>query len=147
MINGFVHLHSTLRYLVLVIIFVVLLKSFIGWITKRTFEQIDNKMSLYMMIFTHIQLVLGLVLLFIGGRVSFASGFMKVPELRFWAIEHPLAMLLAITAFTLARVRSKRAESDEAKFKQLFIFTLIGVVLVCSAIPSFRGFSEFVSLF
>jgi hypothetical protein len=50
-------------------------------------------------------------------------------------MEHSTMMIIAIVFITLARILSKKATTDEAKFKKLFTFSLIALILIIVAIP------------
>ncbi len=120
--------HSGLRYLVLLFLLVVIVKSVIGWTGKKPFAKIDNTLSLVLLIVTHLQLVAGLVLYFVSPKVS-VDGAMSDP-FRYFTVEHASAMILAVGLITGARSASKKAVEDERKFKILTIFNLIALAVI-----------------
>ncbi len=132
MYTGLVHTHSLLRYFVLIALIVVIVKALIGLMTKRPFGKWDNKFSLYLLIFTHLQLVIGLVLYFVSDKVQFGSETMKNAGLRYWAVEHITAMLVAVVLITVARISMKRLPIDAAKHRRLFIFNSAALLLFIS---------------
>ena len=71
MYNILLHLHSVNRWIVLILIVLALFKAFSGWFGKKEFTASDKKSALFALIFTHIQLILGLGLYFISPLVSF----------------------------------------------------------------------------
>jgi hypothetical protein len=78
--------------------------------------------------------------LFFGdfARAAWATGVgnvMKTPELRLALVEHPLTMIIGVALITIGFSRSKRAETDKAKNRNILIFFLIGLVLMLSRIP------------
>ncbi|HEY9116928.1 MAG TPA: cytochrome B [Roseivirga sp.] len=134
MYNGLVHAHSGLRWVVLILLLVAIFNAFSKkkagvWTAK------DKKITLFTMIFTHLQLVLGLVLYFISEKVQFVEGFMKNPVYRFYAVEHISLMLIAIALITIGYSKSKRAETDAKKFGAVATFYLIGLILILISIP------------
>lgn len=139
MYNGLLHAHSGLRYVVLLLLIVAIFNAFSkkkasAWTPK------DKKISLFAMIFTHIQLLIGLVLYFISPKVSFEEGFMQNDVLRFYAVEHVTLMLVALTLITIGYSKAKKANSDPKKFGAIATFYLIGLLLILYAIPwPFRG--------
>jgi cytochrome bd-type quinol oxidase subunit 2 len=147
MYTGLIHTHSSLRYLVLVILLTVIIKSFMGWQGKKPFSSADNKLSLVLLILTHIQLVIGLVLYFVSDKVQFNSETMSTAGLRYWAVEHISLMLIAIVLITLARTTSKRLTEATAKHKRLFVLNTLALAIILLAIyMSGRGFFSLPSI-
>lgn len=126
-------IHSFLRWVVLLLLLTVIIKSLQGLISKRSFSNSDNKISLYLMISAHTQLVVGILLLFVSPFVKF--GNMTDEEVRFFTVEHSSMMIIAIAFITIARISSKKAATDAAKFRRLFIYCLIALIIIFIAIP------------
>jgi hypothetical protein len=126
-------IHSLLRWVVLLLLLAAIFKSLNGLISRRSFSDSDNKISLFLMISAHTQLLVGILLYFVSPFVQF--GNMKDNEIRFFTIEHTTMMLIAIVFITLARILSKKAKNDTAKFRRLFIFCLIALLIILMAIP------------
>jgi membrane protein DedA with SNARE-associated domain len=100
-------------------------------------------MNRFAMTFTHLQLLLGLILYFISPKVVFAASSMKDAFLRFFLVEHIGLMLVAVALITIGFVRSQRAEQPSAKYKSLIIFYSIALVIILAAIPwPFRGLAS-----
>lgn len=136
--------HSTLRYFILVFLLILLYRSFQGWQKKGEFTATDNKVSLWLFILTHSQLLLGLILYFVSPLVIFDGASMKNAMARYWLVEHVTIMLIAIVLITMARVTAKKMTDAVAKHKRLFIFNLIALILFIMAIAmSGRGFFSF----
>ncbi len=124
------HAHSGLRWLVVLFLVIAILKSFAGWFGKKEFTKSDNLIALLLLSFTHLQLIVGAVMYFISPKVIGMGDAMKDGVLRFWALEHGLMMLIAISLITIGRVKSKKATENEAKFKKGAIFYTIAFVLI-----------------
>jgi low temperature requirement protein LtrA len=138
--TGLLHLHSTLRYLILIALIVVIVKSLIGWLGKKQYTNLDNRLGLYLFIFTHMQLLIGLVLYFVSDVVQFNEGTMKNKDLRYWAVEHLAIMLVSVVLITMARITSKKMATDEAKHRRMVVFNGAALVLILLAIAmSGRG--------
>jgi FlaA1/EpsC-like NDP-sugar epimerase len=140
--TALLHTHSALRYLILAGLLVIVIRSLVGWMNKKPYTGFDNKASLYLFIFTHIQLLIGLVQYFVTSNVvQFNEGTMKNKELRYWAVEHITIMLIAVVLITVARVSAKKMTTDEAKHKRMFVFNALALLLILVAIAmSGRGF-------
>lgn len=136
--------HSTLRYFILVFLLILLFRSFQGWQKKSEFTSTDNKVSLWLFILTHSQLLIGLILYFISPLVIFDGASMKNSVARYWLVEHISMMLIAVVLITLARTTSKKMTDGVAKHKRVFIFNLIALIIILGAIAmSGRGFFSF----
>jgi uncharacterized membrane protein len=140
MLNGIVHAHSGLRWVVLALLIYVIYASFVKWQGKKPYTESDRKAALYAMLSVHIQLLLGLFLYFAGSKVDFGADFMKDPIYRFFMVEHLSLMLIAIVLVTLGYTRSKKAVAASAKFKTTFWYYVVALLLILLGIPwPFRG--------
>jgi uncharacterized membrane protein len=140
MLSGLLQFHSGLRYLVLLTLIIVIIKSLTGWLGKKPYNRIDDKLGLYLFMLTHTQLLLGIFLYFMSDVVQFNEATMSNKELRYWAVEHVSMMLIAIVLITMARITSKKLTEAEAKHKRMFVFNTIALVLIVLAIAmSGRG--------
>jgi len=137
--TGFLHLHNLLRYFVVVLLILAVVKSFIGWFGKKEYTAGDNKISLFLLISAHLQLVIGLALYFLKGwNKQFEAGMaevMKNETIRFWAVEHISSMIIGIAIITLGRIMAKKATTDSTKFRRQAVYFLLAMVLIFSAIP------------
>lgn len=135
-------IHSFLRYIVLLLLVIVIFKSLMGWLGKKPFLKIDEKLALFLLISAHIQLLLGLVLYYFSPFVNYSQ--MKDKLYRYWSVEHITMMVIAIILITIAKSSLKRISGDEAKFKRLFIFNTIALIIIVAAIVmSGRGLLNF----
>lgn len=132
--TGFEHLHSLLRWVMLILLILTVSKAVIGG-SKRFFEK-DRKMTLFVMILAHIQLLLGLALYFMRGKQVMLSNIGELSAFgRFTALEHPVGMILAIILITLGYGKVKRAESDAAKTKAVKVFFGLALIIILVSIP------------
>lgn len=102
------------------------------------FGNMEDKTTLLVLILSHIQLLIGLTLLFMGPMAdNFADmgAVMKNSYLRMMTVEHPLTMIIGVALITIGRVKIKKKEDDGAKFKTIIIFYSIALVLFLSRIP------------
>lgn len=134
MYTGLLHSHSFLRYAVLILLFIVIVTSLLGWTGKKNYSATDNKLSLSLFIATHLQLLIGLVLYSQSKWVQFGKLAMKIKEVRYWTIEHATIMLVAIVLITMARVTAKKMSSGDAKHKRMFIFNSLALVIILAGI-------------
>lgn len=134
-------LRST-HYFLMIILLVFLLFT-IGKFTfkkmgKEPFGVMEDKTTLIVLILSHIQLLLGLTLLFVGPMSqNFADmgAAMKNAHIRMMLIEHPLTMIIGVIMITIGRIRWKSRKTDSDKFKTVIIFFSIALVLFLARIP------------
>jgi len=136
-----VTLHSLNRFILLILLLVVIIKSLMGWLNKSPFEKADDKLSLFLFISTHTQLLLGLILFLVSPAVIFSGASMKDSVARYWLVEHSTGMLIAIVLISMARIQSKKLADSSAKFKKLFSFNIAALIIIITIISmSHRGF-------
>ncbi len=133
MLTGLLHTHNLLRYLILLLILISLVKSFSGWFGKKQYLPGDKKIALFTLIAAHLQLVLGLTIYFMKEWHT-QLGNMGNPA-RFWSLEHLSMMIVAIALITIGYSSSKKAATDEAKHKRVAIFYLLALIVIFLAIP------------
>ncbi len=134
------NLHSYFAYIVLAILVLAVFNAFTGWFGKRDFTMHkDLRVSLFALILSHIQLVVGLIVYFTS-----ANGFKAIQTLgmgglnsaaRLLAVEHPFTNIIAIALITIGWSRHKRFVESDKKFKSIAIFYGLGLVLILSRIP------------
>ena len=127
-----VHSHSGLRWLVLGLLIYAIYNAATN---KTSYEKRDKMINLFAMISLHIQLLLGLILYYTSGNVSFESGWMKNAVTRFYGMVHLLGMLLAIIVVTVGRKMAEKQEEPEQKNKKILVWYTIGLVLILASIP------------
>jgi hypothetical protein len=136
-----VYLHNILRWIILILLLASIIKSFSGWQGKKTFTAGDAKLWLFTMISAHITLLLGLYQVLFGrfGIVTTTlpagTNVMKDTFYRFFWVEHPVSMIIAIVLITLGRKSAKMNVSDTVKFRRAFWFFFIALLLILAAIP------------
>ncbi len=139
--TGLLHLHNLLRWIILVLLIVSIYKSYTGWKGGKPFSAGDKKVWLFTMIVSHITLLLGLYQWLLGryGIFSYVRpegiSMMKDPYLRFFQMEHPVSMVLAIVMVTLGHGMAKKNVDDNTKYKKAFRYFLLALVLILVAVP------------
>jgi hypothetical protein len=128
-------LHSYNRYLILAALLFVLFRAFSGWLGRRPYEKMDNTASLALVSLAHLQLLIGLVMWGFTSswtQTAFANmGLaMKNPNQRYWAVEHLIAMLIAIVLIQLGRTFSKKTPDQTAKHRKTAIYTAIAALII-----------------
>ena len=100
MYSFLLHLHSILRWVVLLLLLVAIFNSLVAG--SRPFIRTDARTGSILVIFADIMLLIGLVLWYFGPRgyklieSMGMTAVMKDPYARFFAVEHLAGMLVAI---------------------------------------------------
>jgi hypothetical protein len=131
-------LHSYWTLLVFLITISVIINLSFSIIIKKTFKTFDLRLSLYALIFNHIQLIIGLILYFISPKFSWwSNGFKSVIhniEHRLYLIEQPIANLLGVLILTLGWSLHKKSSESSKKFLRVGVFYLLGFISISSKI-------------
>ena len=136
MYTAFKHLHSGLRYVVLLLLILAIITAISGVVGKKTYTEGNRKLNLFTLISAHIQLLVGLGLYTMSTMVSFSDmgTVMKTANLRYWTVEHVVMMVLAIVLITIGHSKSKKAVDPIAKHKSIAVFYTIALILIIGAI-------------
>lgn len=132
--------HSYLAYIVLAVLFLAVANALIGLMGNKVFNlQKDFRLSLFALIFAHIQLLVGLVLFFVSQNglkaiQTLGMGGLNAPS-RLLAVEHPFINIIAIILITIGWSRHKKFMEGNKKFRSIAIFYGLGLVLILSRIP------------
>ncbi len=141
MYDTILFMHSYWAYLTLLIIVLAALNALKGFFSKGEFKHTDHRISLFSLIVTHIQIILGLFLFIfspnaMGAIKSTGMGaVMKDSLLRFSTVEHPLIMIIVVVLITIGYSKHKKKDNSTAKFKSIAIYYGIALLLILSRIP------------
>lgn len=138
--NILTSVHSVLAYIVLIVLILAFLNAVSGWLSKRDFKMSkDLRISLFALILSHTQLLLGLIVYFISSNGLNAITSIGIGNLnsaaRLLALEHPTTNIIAIVLITIGWSKHKRKDASEAKFKTLSLYYGLGLLLILSRIP------------
>ena len=140
MYTGLLHSHNGLRWLVLLVFLISLILAFSGWIGKRDWKKADNISGLLLVVFMDLQFLVGIILYVFVSPITKAAfnnfgAAMKNADLRFYAVEHILMMLIALVLVHIGRAKSKKDILTWQKHRVAAIFYGISLILILLAIP------------
>jgi hypothetical protein len=127
--------HSGWAYIALLLLVVAVLIAAVGFFTKKEFAAGNRKIALFALIGAHVQLLVGLILYFKSPLGFVMLGEMKDKAIRLTSLEHPLINIIAIILITIGWSKHKRGLDSHAKFKSIFVFYSLGLLLILSRIP------------
>lgn len=139
MYNGLLHLHSVLRWVILILLLVALFRSFAD--RNKAFSAGHKKTALFTMIAADIMFLIGIYQWIVGpwGLKSIQdngmSNVMKNASLRFFAVEHFLGMLIAISLIHVGYNYTKKNVPDETKHKRIILFFGLALLIILISIP------------
>jgi hypothetical protein len=128
-----------MRWIVLVSLVFAVYRSYSGLRSKRSYSKLDDRTRHITATSGHIQLILGLWLYFISPVVDyFLQNFKEgvhMREIRFFGMEHITMMIIAILLLTIGSIKVKRKTSDREKFKTMFGWYAIALLIIFLSIP------------
>ena len=137
--KGLLHLHSFLRWVILILLLVAIYKSFTD--RNKAYAAGHKKTGMFLMICADIMLLLGLYQWFTGpwGLKSIQTNgmgvVMKNSVLRFFAIEHLIGMLIAIVLIHIGYSYAKKNIPDSVKHKRTIVFFGLALLVILISIP------------
>ncbi|MFC5194025.1 hypothetical protein ACFPH8_01665 [Bizionia hallyeonensis] len=140
MYNTIKMLHSGWAYVVLLILVVATLNALVKAMAGKEYSAKDFRMSLFTLIVSHIQLLIGIVFYFAADYISIISemgmgAVMKDSTLRSNIVEHPLTMIIAVALITIGYSKHKKKLTSKAKFRMIAVFYTIALILILAKIP------------
>ena len=134
------NIHSYWAYLVLLVLILCIFNAINGKISGKDFESRDLRLSLFGLIFSHLQLLIGLILYFVSPWFDQWSnlgmgGVMKDAQTRLFLVEHPFTNILAIALITIGWSVHKQQSDPSKKFLRIALLYGLGLLLLMSRIP------------
>ncbi|MCW1968706.1 MAG: hypothetical protein KIH69_011400 [Anaerolineae bacterium] len=142
-------LHSYTRWLVLIAMIYALFRAWRGLIGKREWHSLDDFANRCFAGLISLQFILGVVLFLLPNGLAYAarqaaaqnfSAAMKVYDLRFFGMEHPLQMVIALAIVHLGYARARKAQASASQFRWAAICFTIAAILILIAVPWWRPF-------
>ena len=129
------NVHSYLAYVVLLVLFLAVANAITGLAGNRMFTlHKDFRLSLFALILSHLQLILGLIVFFVSTSGFKALQIVGIGGLnapaRLLAVEHPFINIVAIILITIGWSRHKKFLEGKKKFKSIALFYGLGLLLI-----------------
>lgn len=135
--------HNILRWIVLFLMILALVRAFWGWFGKRDWTSTDRRVGIFYSVSLDIQLLLGLIL-YIGLSPLTRSAFsdfgaaLSNTGLRFFVFEHVLMMVLAVIFAHVGVATAKRAVEPVLKHRRSAIWFSLSLIAILLGMPWFR---------
>lgn len=141
--NGYVialWLHSCVRWALLVALVVVVAASWLGLRKQDAWTQRQERWLRALVGLSELQFAIGVLLYLVWS--PFAAAFMQSPgttmkehTIRFFGLEHPTMMIIAVALLHVGRARSKKMSERRDKHRAVFRWTLAALLVVLTSIP------------
>jgi len=147
MATGLLHIHSALRWVVLILMIATIADSAIRMYRpfkeserKLALFESERKLALFALISLHTQFLIGILLYFFSPKMQHifsnrGEDIMGDSTLRFLVVEHPIMMLIAVILVTVGYSRAKRQSEHWAKHRMTFFYYLAALILILLSIP------------
>lgn len=135
----FLSLHNVFRWVVLVMGVLLVVRSILGWLKKRDYQERDKKLTIIFSGVYDLQILLGIILFFTKGwggvLMNAPAEVMKTAALRFFAVEHWTLMIVAAVLIHIGSAQVKKATESIKKYKRATIWFTIALLLTLASIP------------
>jgi hypothetical protein len=135
--------HNILRWVVLFLLILSLVRAFWGWFGKRDWTSTDSRVGTSYSVALDTQLLLGLILYFVLSpitRIAFSDfgAALANTDLRFFVFEHVLMMILAVILAHVGVATAKRAAEPIIKHRRAVIWFSLSLIAILLGMPWFR---------
>ena len=133
-------LYSYWSYLVLLVLIYAISNALIRKIKGNDFNSKDLRLSLFGLIFSHFQLLIGVILYFVSPWFSNWSklgirNVLKNSQIRLNLVEYPFTNIIAIILITIGWSLHKKQSEPGKKFLRIILFYSLGLLLLICRIP------------
>lgn len=133
-------LHSWVRWAVVVLVLISLASALSGWLGRADWTPGDQRLRKLTVGVVDLQVLLGLTLYFVLSPLTPRSlhalrAAMPNPVLRFYGLEHGVAMLLAVAVIHVASVRSQKGATPTERHRRWAIGLLVALLIIGASIP------------
>lgn len=131
--------HSGMRWIALLLLLFAIVNALRSKSSGNYLKK-DKMVNLFAMITLHIQLLIGIGLMFISPKVAYGEGWMSSDVaggmFRFYGLEHILVMICAIAVITMGRSKAeKKLKGSRDKHHKIMVSYTIGLILILVSIP------------
>jgi len=137
--------HNVVRWIVVILGLVAVIRALWGLFGKKEWTTTDRKIGVFFTSAIDVQLLLGVILYFVfsnwGLKAILEKGMsfvMAESQYRFFAFEHAFYMILAVVLAHLGSMLPKKVEASPAKFKRAALWFSLSFLIILIAIPWWR---------
>ena len=132
-------LHSFVRWILVIVAVVAVVRAFAGWLGKKEWTVLDSRLGVLLSSSADVQMLLGLILYIFLSPLTQAAfkdfgAAMSDPVLRYWGVEHIVMLAAAVVLIHVGQAMARRAEAA-LKYKWAAIFFGLAMLAMLVAIP------------
>ena len=137
-----VDVHNIVRWAVVVLGLIAVVRAFWGWLGKREWTEAERKIGIFFTSAVDVQLLLGVILYFgfsnwalkaiLDKGMAFVMG---EAQYRFFAIEHAFLMLLGVVFAHLGSMLPKKADESASKYKRAALWFTLALLVILAGVP------------
>jgi hypothetical protein len=132
--------HSWLRWVVIAAALVAVIRALAGWSGTRPWTRADDRAGLLLTSALDLQMLIGLLLYFLFSPLlatirQHAGEAMGNDAARYWLLEHPFGMIVAIALAHVGRVRIRKAADVRRKHRLALIFFGLALIAMAASLP------------
>lgn len=136
-------IHNIMRWVVVILAIVALVRAYWGWFGKRDWTPSDRKAGMFFSISLDVQLLLGLILYFglspiTRSAIQNLGAAMSNADLRFFALEHFFIMVVAVILVHIGTITSRKAVETVSKHRRAAVWFTLAVLAIIFGMPWVR---------
>jgi len=133
-------LHGFLRWVAILLVLFAFVRALQGWMSDRPRNTVDRLSAMLALITVDVQLLVGLGLYFLWSPVTKSarenmSVAMKSEELRYFAVEHVTAMIVAIALVHVGKVLANKSKSPRSQHGRAMLCFGLALILMVWMTP------------
>jgi len=135
-------LHNSFRWAILAVGIYALFRATTGILAKGGWLPADDKARRLFPIALDIQVVLGVVLMFVSpvaqNAFSNMANAMRTREIRLAVIEHPFIAIAALALAHMGSVKIRKLKDSREKFKAIVLYYGLALLLLVARMPTWK---------
>lgn len=135
-------LHNSFRWAILAVGIYALFRAITGILAKGGWLPADDKARRLFPIALDIQVVLGVVLMFVSpvaqNAFSNMANAMRTREIRLAVIEHPFIAIAALALAHVGSVKIRKLKDSREKFKAILLYYGLALLLLVARMPTWK---------
>lgn len=133
-------LHNLLRWVVVLLALYLLVRTYWGLLSRRTYTSQDANAGRWFSISLDVQVLVGLILYFVVSPITRSAladfgAAMSNPDIRFFAVEHILMMVVAVILSHVGTAQVRKAADDRARFVRSAIWYTLAILVLLVGVP------------
>jgi hypothetical protein len=133
-------IHNLLRWVVLVLGVIAILRVYRGWFGKMNWTDQDRKFGVFFSSAIDTQLLVGILLYVFLSPIT-RSAFqdfgtaMSISDVRFYTVEHAFLMILAVVFGHLGTLLPKKVKESARKYRRAALWFTLALLAILAGIP------------